>query len=238
MFLPALVKAQYCGNSGPAVCTPVSFTVDTNVWSNISMDSFPCVERGIPYNVSVTFATGNLPAYFNGTSYWFDVSYHVQYISNLPSGICWATNDSMNVGENGDLFCLNFSGTTNAPAGAYKVERMIYTVFEGVPMIPEQYPTYFYLRVVEPGAPCQASVIYNDVSETETALPELKLAGEKLLVSNIQPGAVVSIYDLAGRLLKEQTTQQAAEINVSEIHGMFLVNVSYRGNRYTQKFVR
>lgn len=236
MFLPALVKAQYCGNSGPAVCTPVYYEVDSNKVGSVNFDSLPCIERGAFYDESISFRLDSVPVRFSQLQWVSASSIDVDSIWNLPAGICWATNDSDNYITSG-MMCWNFSGTTYAPAGAYKVG--IYAFMDiNVPITPEIDPWYFYLRVIEPGAPCQASVIYNHVSETEAALPELKLAGEKLFVSNIQPGAVVGIYDLAGRLLKQQTAQQAAEINVSEIHGMFLVNVLYLGNRYTQKFVR
>lgn len=239
LFLPALVKAQYCGNSGPAVCTPVYFAPDSGNISDRNFDSLPCVTRGIPYNESISIRTDSLFFTFGEQTLNIDLnSFQIDSIWGLPSGICWATNDVDNNVVTHEWMCLNFSGLTNAPAGAYlvSVERYASLPFPTNPVDPSY--MNFYLRVIEPGAPCQASVIYNDVNEAEAALPELKLAGDKLLATNIQPGAVISIYDLTGRLLKQQTAQQVVEINLAEIHGMFLVNVSNRGNHYTQKFVR
>lgn len=239
LFLPALVKAQYCGNSGPAVCTPVYFAPDTGKIADSEFDSLPCVVRGVPYNESISFRTDSLCFVFGAQFACFDLnSFEVDSLWGLPNGICWATNEVDNKVTTGQWLCLNFSGTTNAIPGAYTVRAFTYSSVP-FPTQPIEGPALtFYLRVIEPGAPCQATVIYNDVSETEPTLPELKLVGEKLLATNIQPGSAISIYDLTGRLLKQQTAQQAAEINLADIQGMFMVSVLNRGNRYTQKFVR
>lgn len=239
LLMPVLVKAQYCGNSGPAVCTPVYYAPDTNKVSDIEFDSLPCVVRGVHYNESVSTRTDSVCFIFGSQYGCIDInSYEIDSMWGLPAGICWATNDMDNTVYSGQWLCVNFSGITYAAPGAYLVSIERYTSVD-IPTNGIQEPHKFYLRVIEPGAPCQATVVYNDVSTVEDELPPIKLVGDKLILENTAAQSVISIYDLTGRLLKQTTIQYSThELNVSDIHGVFLVNFASKGGSHTQKFAR
>lgn len=63
---------------------------------------------------------------------------------------------------------------------------------------------------------------------------------QSIVYTELEPGSVVTVYDLAGAVIAQQTvTQQPNPINIESINaGTYLVEVLYNGNKITQKLVK
>src|SRR5436190_3110172 len=85
------LNAQYCGGSGPSVCTPGSFTLPGFY---PPYDSLPCVQIGVPYDQTVQLRT---PAtVVNGGSTYTLNYVQIDTLNNLPCGLCWRSSTSNN----------------------------------------------------------------------------------------------------------------------------------------------
>lgn len=151
--------AQYCGNSGASVCNPnPSFTGAGFPNAN----EIPCIVQGeitqlvIPFNFNSQFVFGGQTVTVQTLT--FDT------ISNLPNGLCFATNASNNTFVTPITGCLKISGTTFAQPGQYKL-YMVVTANIGVPVQTNADATglYLFLRVIPAG-----SAICPDVDTTQS----------------------------------------------------------------------
>ena len=140
------LQAQYCGNSGTAVCTPLT-GLEAGVFD---AEQVSCIPRNT--NISETIFFKNFTTFaYNGVDITID-SLHIDSIGNLPSGICWATNKSNNIFSRGEEGCLNFRGGTSALPGQYKL-RMFVTAYTNIGTIGpnldfETLNNVLYVRVV------------------------------------------------------------------------------------------
>ncbi|MFN8286624.1 MAG: T9SS type A sorting domain-containing protein [Chitinophagales bacterium] len=143
------LKAQYCGNSGPGICTSSSSLTTPGFTPS---DSIPCIVRGQAVNTTIEFLF-NSQFLFGGQTLTLQ-SARFDTI-DLPQGLCWATNQPTNTFAPATSGCIKIAGTTYAPPGIYKLHLVI-TADIGFPVTvtAEQAGTTVFLRVVEPGMSC------------------------------------------------------------------------------------
>ena len=113
-----LAQAQYCGNSGPSICT--AGTNLTAAGFSPPADSCPCAIQGVPYNQVIQVkipTTAVVNPYGTVTINWVKID----SINNLPCGLCWATENSTNQFNGGSQFCIRVTGTTYDNVGQFKL---------------------------------------------------------------------------------------------------------------------
>ena len=124
-------NAQYCGNSGSTICTAGNNL--TQPGFSPSYDSLPCVVPGVPYSqviqvrIPTTVVSGGTTATIT--------TLKIDTISNLPCGLCWATENANNTFPGGSQFCIKVTGTTYDNPGQFKLHIIVdvaYTAFGGL----------------------------------------------------------------------------------------------------------
>src|SRR5688572_13690371 len=80
-------SAQYCGNSGVAVCVPSG---GPSSGGFEDPNTTPCVVQGQAYNHAIQFTMFSTFT-FQGNTVSID-SIRFDDIDSLPCGLCWATN--------------------------------------------------------------------------------------------------------------------------------------------------
>jgi len=120
-------------------------------------EDFQCAIKGSPYNETIflNFAAVNAQVPFD--------SVRIDSLGNLPSGIVGLTNQSDKTYNSNEFGCFQFSGTTNAACGQYKV-KMFITIWSTLAgkqsgelsvlagLFGVQIPTYFVRVASCPGA--------------------------------------------------------------------------------------
>lgn len=123
-------------------------------------DQLPPIERGVAYSEDVQI---NIPASFDtvvlGNTFTVTINtVHIDNLTGTPNNItytCTPSNCTFNGGQAG---CINFSGTTNDPAGQYPLDVTV-TAQVTIPILGSQTQTTtlaalgftYYLTVIEPG---------------------------------------------------------------------------------------
>ncbi|MBL7776684.1 MAG: T9SS type A sorting domain-containing protein [Chitinophagales bacterium] len=147
--------AQYCGNSGPSVCTP-SGTLTEPGLSPASND-LPAVINTVATNTVIQFK--NFDKFVFGGQEVTVQSLKLDSIGNLPQGtnVCWATNKSNNTWANQEDGCIKVTGTPNDTIGQYKL-KIIVTANIGVPIQTDADAAglKYYVRLINQGGntPC------------------------------------------------------------------------------------
>jgi hypothetical protein len=232
------IHSQYCGNSGPQVCTPQYYVADTIEWLSRPFDSLPCIAQNMPYNESVTLRCDSLPAVAGGQLFFLSGLFEIDSIVGLPNGICWATNDSDNM-VNRDWICINFSGVCQAPRGDYPAVVVAYLYFPGLAVQGGREPFRFTLRVREASDPCVS--IASRVPVVESSASYHAVFNESgFTVTTTTDFAQVTITDLAGQLLEQRTIAPAetASIFTNNYRGMLLVTIAEKSGIKTYKLFR
>lgn len=121
--------AQYCGNSGPSICTPSGTLTQPGLFPESS--NLPPFINGPVTNTTIQFK--NFDQVVFGGSTLTVQSLRIDTIANLPAGLCWATNKANNTFSNQEDGCIVVSGTTCSAPGQYKM-RIIATVNIGFPI--------------------------------------------------------------------------------------------------------
>ncbi|HXH17898.1 MAG TPA: T9SS type A sorting domain-containing protein [Chitinophagales bacterium] len=125
-------------------------------------DQLPPIERGVLYDEDVQI---NIPASFDTTVPPIGQitvtinNIHVDNIAGAPSGISYTCTPSTCDFPGGSAGCINFSGTTNDPAGQYPLSITV-TATVTIPILGQQTQTFdlstlgfsYYLTVTDPGA--------------------------------------------------------------------------------------
>ncbi|MFN8300071.1 MAG: T9SS type A sorting domain-containing protein [Chitinophagales bacterium] len=175
LLLNTFSFGQYCGNSGPGICTASGSLPPGKFTPN---DSIPCIKRGEPVDITIQFSIYDTIS-FSGQILTIQ-SLKFDSIENLPQGLCWASNSATNSFPNMSSGCLHISGTTYAPAGQYKLS-ITCTMNIGIPITTNMDAAglYIYLRVIEPSI--------NTCPEVDTAqtAPYVAYAGATDSVSMI-----------------------------------------------------
>lgn len=140
-----------------------------NPWLSPQWGCFPCVERTVPYNETLTFENFDTIPGFSVQSTRFDS------ITNLPAGLSYAISPSTATFPAGGVGCINVSGTTSDTAGTYKLGIYLTITIPGIgalsgeiddiidnlillgvidtTVIPRPDLSY-YVRVIQPGGNC------------------------------------------------------------------------------------
>ena len=141
----AVSNAQYCGGSGPSVCTPIQLSKPG--LSPVS-DSLAPIIDAVPTVTVIEFQNYDTLT-FAGQTLTMD-SLTVDTISNIPSGLCWATSSATNTFGNQQNGCIKVTGTTNAAPGQYK----LYIIVKAYTTLPFPVTTnadaaglYYYVRL-------------------------------------------------------------------------------------------
>ena len=108
--------AQYCGNSGPAICTP-SGTVGQGMFTPSPQQLPPLISGQYSSTAIQLQMPDSIPAFGINNAYY---TITIDSISNLPSGVCWATNKADNTFLPNEHGCLVLSGTPCGVNGQYK----------------------------------------------------------------------------------------------------------------------
>jgi len=114
--------AQYCGNSGPSICTPAGNLTQPGL--SPPSDSLPPVINGIADSRLIKFKNFN-QAMYNGFPITI-TSLRIDSIENLPTGLCWATNKANNTYANQEEGCIVVSGTPCSAPGEYKLRIKVF----------------------------------------------------------------------------------------------------------------
>lgn len=243
MWLLVLVAgyshSQYCGNSGPQVCTPQYYVADTGYWFHPPFDSLPCIVRNNPYNETVTIRLDALPTTFSGQSIILSLSLLIDSIVGLPDGICWATNDSDNHVSNAWL-CINFTGTTNQPVGDYVFWLHGKSTPLGIPINPDgdgSFKKSFTLRVRNTTDMCLA--IASSIPDTHYNPPLLVATPGGISVTASLSVTHITVTDVMGRqlIMEKISPSEKIAIPLADYHGLLLVSVVDENGIKTQKMV-
>jgi hypothetical protein len=122
-------NAQYCGNSGSSVCTPSGTLTQPGL--SPTSDSLPSVVNGTTPNTVIQFKNFNTFA-FGGQTVTVN-TLRIDTLSNLPVGLCWATNKTNNTWANQEDGCIKINGTVCSDPGQYKL-KIVVTADIGVPI--------------------------------------------------------------------------------------------------------
>lgn len=122
-------NAQYCGGSGPSVCTPSGTLTQPGL--SPASDSLPSVVNGTTPNTVIQFKNFDTFA-FGGQTVTVN-SLRIDTLDNLPVGLCWATNKTDNTWANQEDGCIKIGGTVCSNPGQYKL-HIVVTADIGVPI--------------------------------------------------------------------------------------------------------
>jgi len=126
-----MAQAQRCGNSGPGICT--AGTNLTAAGFSPSYDSVPCVVQGVPYSQTIQV---KIPTTIVQSGVTATITYlKIDSISNLPCGLCWATEQAEDSFAGGQQFCLRVTGTSYDDTGQYALRIIVnvgYTALGGI----------------------------------------------------------------------------------------------------------
>lgn len=237
LFISVGTYAQYCGNSGPQVCTPEYYVADTNKWFYPPFDSIPCVARNLPYSHSVNIRCDSLPASFGGQTIVFKISFRVDSIAGLPDGICWATNLPSNH-TNGGWMCISFSGLTAHPTGDYPCNMYgtaipvnIVTIYN------EPYKVSFTLRVREATEECAS--IANSMAVGHQPSAKLITTENGVKITGTSSVTQILVFNAMGQTLIQQTIPAGAttDIPLTGLRGLLLISIADTDGTKTHKLI-
>lgn len=122
-------NAQYCGGSGSSVCTPSGTLTEPGLSPN--SDSLPSVVNGTTPNTVIQFK--NFDKFTFGGAEVTVSSLTIDTLSNLPAGLCWATDQANNTWTNQQDGCIKINGQVCSDPGQYKL-YIVVTADIGVPI--------------------------------------------------------------------------------------------------------
>ncbi|MCW5908249.1 MAG: T9SS type A sorting domain-containing protein [Chitinophagales bacterium] len=211
------VNAQYCGNSGPSICTPSGTLTQPGL--SPTSDSLPSVVNGTQPNTVIQFK--NFDTFNFGGQTVTVSSLRVDTLRNLPAGLCWATNKASNTWANQEDGCIKISGTVCDNPGQYKL-KIIVTADIGVPIQTDADAAglKYFVRVINSG---DAEVAVDTNQTAAFAKPagysasatgcSVGILDNELTIStlNVVPNpfnnkAVVSFYSAKSGVMTERVT--------------------------------
>lgn len=142
--------SQYCGTSGPGICTPGGLTAP----GITNYQTFPCVKQGQAFNEVIQ-------VFFPDTASQLGLSIpvssiRIDSITNLPCGLCWECDNSTFTYAGGTQACIKISGTTTDVVGTYQLKMYgtAVTAFGAFPGSLEVLGYQFFLNVVPAASNC------------------------------------------------------------------------------------
>lgn len=201
ILVAQLLQAQFCGNSGPQVCIPY-LPNDSTYFFYPTDDSVPCFYKG---NYQEQVISGKNPdsIIFGGNA--ISITIKIDFIENLPCGLCWATNRANNTFPPGDTIAIKFSGIANDTPGQYNV-HFSYSLSPNVTILEPAPP--FRLRVQEVGQACfpvsnssfgLPSHCFTGIDNLSALAANVYLEQNDLRIESEEVALQLSVYDLTGR---------------------------------------
>jgi hypothetical protein len=143
-------NAQYCGGSGSSVCTPSGTLTEPGLSPNSS--DLPPVVNGTTPNTTIQFKNFNTFT-FSGQNVTVN-TLRIDTLSNLPIGLCWATNKTDNTWANQEDGCIKINGDVCSNPGQYKL-YIVVTADIGVPIQTnaDAAGLKYFVRVINKGNP-------------------------------------------------------------------------------------
>ncbi len=193
------LSAQYCGPSGPSICSPSGGFLPTGF--NPSSENQPPLINGDVSSTVIHFQNFDTIT-FAGQSLKIQ-SLRIDSIGYLPFGLCWSTNMANNTFANVQAGCIAINGSPCSMPGQYRL-KIIITAYVGssAPGVPIQTDAgaaglYYYLRVKNIG---EADIMVDTVGQaanTNTFIPygTSTDCSQTLGVEFIELGHITTICD-------------------------------------------
>lgn len=233
--------AQFCGTSGSSVCSPSGTLTEPGLSPN-SQD-LPPVIIGQATNQTIQFKNFNQFS-FSGQNVTVQ-SLRIDTISNIPAGLCWATNKTNNTFANQEDGCIQVSGTSTGPAGQYKL-YIVVTANIGVPIQTnaDAAGLKYYVRAITQGAPLpcvdtNVTATYVAYTGNEAACPSSignvtsKVSSINVVPNPFSSNATVSFYsEKSGTMTERITNMLGAVVYSNQLDvkaGENTVNISRNG---------
>lgn len=218
-------SAQYCGGSGPSVCTATGTFTGRGLEPS---EDISCIVRTTPTDMNIQFK--NFDTLVFGSQSVTVQSLRFDTISNLPAGLCWKTSSTDNTFTNQQDGCINISGTTFDAPGQYKLNIVItFNIGFDIQTNADAAGMKTFLRVIEPGVSVCPMVDTNQTSLYSTAnnyqMNTADVTGRVFIDAN-QNG----VYDVGERGIANQfvnTTQYTALTNGSGVYHMYVPAGNY-----------
>lgn len=153
-----ICAAQYCGTSGPNVC---SNSNTLTVPGLMNYQSFPCVRDSVPFDEVIYFLVPEKYGYFDTPV----LSMRIDSITNLPCGLCWQCDAPNRTYMPGSRGCIRISGIPSESKGVYQTK-----VYATITTVNAKYGTIFdsrfqfYLNVVGKNDSCPPITITKHLS--------------------------------------------------------------------------
>lgn len=230
LFITGNVSAQACGNDGPSVCT--SSGVAGGGFQD--QNTVPCAERQVAYDQTIQFT---MFSQFNFQGQQTVDSIKFNSIGNLPCGLCWSVNQADKTYTGNENGCIRITGTTNDPAGQYKLSlnltAWINGLSTGIPVsssLASQAGISLYFRVKDNGSSNCANVDTAAAANNLTATTGCPVGIEDLNTAftqlNITPNPVNSDAKLT--FVAEKEAQYT--ISVTDFRGAVLNRLEMTSN--------
>ncbi|MES2622349.1 MAG: T9SS sorting signal type C domain-containing protein [Bacteroidota bacterium] len=172
IFTTQLINAQYCGLSGPSVCTPTGLMTQPGL--SPASDNLTPFTNGVVASTVIQFKNWDT-IIFAGQKLTFQ-SLKIDSIQNLPAGLCWATNKTNNTYGNQEDGCITISGLTCAVPGQYRL-RIIVTANVGFTLnkiSAAAMGLYYYVRVKNNG---DADIAVDTTGQSNNSTPAFQAYG-------------------------------------------------------------
>ena len=178
-MLFAGANAQYCGGSGPNVCTPTGTLTEPGL--SPASDSLPSVVNCSSPNTTIQFK--NFNKFTFGGAEVTVASLTIDTLSNLPTGLCWATNKTDNTWANQEDGCIKINGTVDSDPGQYKL-YIVVTADIGVPIQTnaDAAGLKYFVRVINQGD----SEVAVDTNHTQPFVKHPGYSATKAVCTGIQ----------------------------------------------------
>ncbi|MCS6935770.1 MAG: T9SS type A sorting domain-containing protein [Chitinophagales bacterium] len=257
------INAQYCGNSGPGVCTPSGTLTQPGLSPN-SHELAPVI-NGTNNSVIIQFKNFNT-FNFGGNTVTVQ-SIKLDSIGNLPGGLCWATNKANNTWGNQEDGCIKVSGTANGSIGQYKLKIIVTAnIGTNIPGLDaDAVGLKYFVRLINPGGntPCidTTAGAFKPYTGNEPNCPvSIDEPSNSISTVQIQPNpmstsAVVSFYsdknttanvrltNLLGSVVSSQFIDVNAGENTFELErnnlpkGVYMLTISTGKNSVTRRII-
>jgi hypothetical protein len=111
------LSAQYCGNSGPSICTPPANLGAAGLYP-IPANLSPLI-NGLVSSTVIDFQNFDTVEFDNQLLHINSVA--IDTVANLPSGLCWASSSPTNSWTTSGTGCIVVSGTPCDNPGQWSV---------------------------------------------------------------------------------------------------------------------
>lgn len=205
--------AQYCGNSGPSVCTPQAVP-DSTYWIWVPSGTPDCIVQDSFYSTTLVINNSSYIPFTNASVYVDAI--RVDSVNNLPCGLCFRTNKTNNLVQHGDSMCIIISGSTESLAGQYNA-RIVLTMDIGFNHAGGTYTLPLRIRDAQGNCPAidtaSSAGLLADcaVGIAEESLVQVKAVFlyDQLIISNIYSPCTLQLFNLQGQQMLQTSVTSA-----------------------------